>query len=466
MWHDCNGMGWPVVDPNAHGGSSQRTIRAAVLDASALSARPFRLFAPSCGSWRVAQRLPVSCDRVGFPPAENCDPKGRTGPMELTLNASMYAPARQVNHAQTDRAAALRENGTNAPTATEVAIKQKTAVEPQRREAAATARPTELTRESALAELNRRAHAARPDAMARPEAAEDVRVRGEGDISEAEKKLMAHIHNFINGVSSNNPAYDFDGNGSVDRADMLTMVNRLMDSYAPDGPKLNGSTNGPQLTEVFNLLQAMGTNNPEHDLTGNGRVGMDDLVALVGQLNGQQARPMSGRPLETPDTTNLTTEQEQKIQDLLAAWGTDDPSFDLTGDGNVNVHDLLALLEQFKQENGELAAPPETGGSAAAQEIENLLAAWGSDNPEFDLNGDGKVDVQDLLALLELQQQQNNGPESDPNTGANPMEQQLMDLLAAWGSNDSQFDFNGDGKVDVMDMLALLEKHQKESAAS
>ena len=108
------------------------------------------------------------------------------------------------------------------------------------------------------------------------------------------------------------------------------------------------------------------------------------------------------------------------VEGLLAAWGTNDDRYDLNADGTVNVRDLLSLLAELSDttkadETTNLTGAPPTGPEAFTDldgqtpplppeedplTIEGLREAWGTDNARYDLNLDGTVNVQDLLALL------------------------------------------------------------------
>lgn len=183
------------------------------------------------------------------------------------------------------------------------------------------------------------------------------------------------------------------------------------------------------------------------------------------------------------DGSDPTGQLELTIDNLLEAWGTDDPTYDLNGDGNVDIDDLFALLDKMAQElhGGEnddiepLSPPdepaplgpiegsdqppagdtpstsppsgadetiqtPSTGDNILVQEnpegsesgqdndndngtglltIDNLLDAWGTDDPGYDLNGDGTVDIDDLFALL-AQMAENNDPTKEPPSPLGP----------------------------------------------
>lgn len=177
--------------------------------------------------------------------------------------------------------------------------------------------------------------------------------------------------------------------------------------------------------DIDAFMAAWGTDDATWDIDGSGTVDGSDL----GQVLAAQTEALNG---------------DAELQGLLGAWGTADPDWDLNGDGIVNGADLGIHL------NGGVG-----GGTADSTEepldIEGFAQAWGSSDPAYDLNGDGIVDGADLGTFL---QQQTDGP----------IDQSRMDaFMNAWGSDDPEFDFNGDGIVDGVDLGHLLETFGDES---
>ncbi len=107
--------------------------------------------------------------------------------------------------------------------------------------------------------------------------------------------------------------------------------------------------------------------------------------------------------------------------------------FDLTGDGDVGVDDLLALLGAFGSCGGGGACPADFDGDGTVG-VSDLLALLGALGPcpgarcPWDVDGDGVVGVADLLAVLS-----HPGPCADPG--------------------DCPYDVNGDGVVDSLDAM-------------
>lgn len=164
------------------------------------------------------------------------------------------------------------------------------------------------------------------------------------------------------------------------------------------------------------FMAAWGSDDATWDIDGSGKVDGTDLGAML----AAQSAAASG---------------DGQLEALLGAWGTADPDWDLNGDGMVNGIDLGMHL------NGEV-------GSVAAQSIslDGFSGAWGTDDPAYDLNGDGVVDGADLGQYFA----------DHPEETANIDENMLSGLLDAWGSDAPEFDFDGDGIVGGSDLGRLL----------
>ena len=135
---------------------------------------------------------------------------------------------------------------------------------------------------------------------------------------------------------------------------------------------------------------------------------------------------------------------ELDMEAFFAAWGSDDANYDVDGNGTVDGNDLSMLLAS--QDN---MATPGT--------VDDVLQQWGVEgDSSADLNGDGLVDGEDLVLAL-------SGPAEDPavEDGAErTYESRLEGLLADWGSNATRSDLNGDGTVDGLDLSQLLSEYE------
>ncbi len=107
---------------------------------------------------------------------------------------------------------------------------------------------------------------------------------------------------------------------------------------------------------------------------------------------------------------------------------------DVNGDGTVDVSDLLRLAWAFGASTGNPSYNPacdfDNDGGIDVNDLLYLAQTWGNAALAGDINGDGHVDAEDLLLFA-----------------------------ASWGRRagetgyDSRCDFNGNGAVDVSDLL-------------
>jgi Ca2+-binding EF-hand superfamily protein len=151
---------------------------------------------------------------------------------------------------------------------------------------------------------------------------------------------------------------------------------------------------------------------------------------------GDRSKPTITVQRPTPPTSTPTQGSAPISQEgFNKVWGTDNADYDLNGDGTVDVQDLIQFINgggtQTPEEPSQDPAQPltlSTGttlpSTAAADEpegeepnaitIEGLFKAWGTDNADYDLNGDGRVNVEDLIQFLTGQQgEEAQGPQND-----------------------------------------------------
>lgn len=175
-----------------------------------------------------------------------------------------------------------------------------------------------------------------------------------------------------------------------------------------------------QTLDMEAFMAAWGSDDQTWDVDGSGMVDGTDLGTLLAVQSAADAG-------------------DSDLQALLGAWGTSDPDWDFNADGIVDGLDLGVYLE-----GGVGDSPP----ASEALSVEGFVAAWGSADPAYDLNADGIVDGQDLGQYLEQQLEST----VDPN--------QLEQFMSAWGTDDAAFDLNGDGTVDGVDLGLFLEQAQ------
>lgn len=194
-------------------------------------------------------------------------------------------------------------------------------------------------------------------------------------------------------------------------------------------PNVEIATNAPAETtpptaasnplDMDAFMAAWGSDEGTWDVDGSGRVDGSDLGAIL----SAQSAAASG---------------DEAIDSLLGSWGTADPDWDLNGDGIVNGIDLGMHL------NGESGSGGTAGGASLT--LGGFAGAWGTDDAAYDLNGDGIVDGADLGQYLA----------DHPGEAVNIDTDALVGLLDAWGSDSAEHDHDGDGVVGGGDLGRLL----------
>ncbi|MAJ46698.1 MAG: hypothetical protein CBC35_05240 [Planctomycetes bacterium TMED75] len=151
----------------------------------------------------------------------------------------------------------------------------------------------------------------------------------------------------------------------------------------------------------------------------------------------------------TPDSTNSSngccgTLNEIDMDQFFEAWGSNAAEFDIDNSGVVDGTDLAMFLGM--------------GMTTPSSPIDDVEENWGNQGDSAgDLNGDSAVDGVDLAIALAGAGSQDEAPDQDSAPdGENSSSTALEDLLADWGSNSEDSDLNGDGTVNGQDISLLL----------
>ena len=150
-----------------------------------------------------------------------------------------------------------------------------------------------------------------------------------------------------------------------------------------------------------------------------------------------EARPVqTDGPTESMPPTAASNPVD--IDDFMAAWGSGDTDFDIDGSGQVDGRDLGMFLSA------------QNAAAAGDGDLEALLGAWGTADPDWDLNGDGTVNGIDLGIHLDSVE--------DPQGETASSELTIEGFAEAWGTANADYDLNSDGVVDGSDLGAFLEQ--------
>jgi Ca2+-binding EF-hand superfamily protein len=199
------------------------------------------------------------------------------------------------------------------------------------------------------------------------------------------------------------------------------------------------------------------------------------IIPGVARAVGVHPMPRPSAPAQTPEPAasetaprrmaRVSADQGDRsvLERMKADWGKSESPWDLNGDGTVNIRDLLHALATMGARVDNASPPSPTNAQPEVQTspqpfddgqqpdrqtwIERLRAHWGETGSPWDLNGDGTVNVRDLLKAVAMMG--GDGRQADAETW-------IERLRADWGKADSPWDLNGDGTVNVRDLLRAL----------
>lgn len=239
--------------------------------------------------------------------------------------------------------------------------------------------------------------------------------------------------------------YDLDKSGTVDMRDLVTLLARQQPAAAPDAPEIKKAPPIDPSTGVS--IKDGGVEAPAPGATSTGTVAdapstIDAKLAtgdIAPNVSMPGPAPDGGTAAELTGTTDPTAAGPKDAVSILGgimdAWGTDNAQYDLDGDGTVGMNDLLQALSDLSGGDDGVSMPAG---------LQDLLNAWGSGDATWDLDGDGTVGMSDLLQMLA-------GGSGDAESGPT-----VDGFSAAWGSDDPMYDLDGDGSVGMNDLLAFL----------
>lgn len=174
----------------------------------------------------------------------------------------------------------------------------------------------------------------------------------------------------------------------------------------PQGPFGPGDMEG--------LMKSWGQANSQYDLDANGTVDVDDLIAMI--MNWQE--PAEPTPTPTPiPTPTLTPNADTVGLDAAVDVAIEVPVPE-TRPVDVDLGTLNAVTGPGETKpptpspasgsvDANVASGPTCGeplppaaNSGGGSEIDNLMAAWGQRGSRYDLDGNGVVDVDDLINMI------------------------------------------------------------------
>lgn len=177
----------------------------------------------------------------------------------------------------------------------------------------------------------------------------------------------------------------------------------------------------------------------------------------------QQQVPDATAVAGEPQTAEQVQFTQSDIETLMKIFGTSigDSNFmaeyDLDGNGSINLQDLNAMLANIAAAEQAVRDPQM---AFSQQDLDLLLQAFGAQPGDelydlaLDLDGDGIIGLQDLNLMLANMVQ----PETPGGFTQNHIDQLMGAFGATSGSENfiAELDLNGDGTLDLSDLNLLL----------
>ena len=260
------------------------------------------------------------------------------------------------------------------------------------------------------------------------------------------------LNGVLAGWGGTDPMNDLDGDGTVGPRDRDIVLASWGFTCAV---RLTGDIDGNGVVDVrdqVGLLAAWSTDNAQADVDQDGTVGQGDLDLLTANWSRTLGRRLLGdvNGDDVVDVVDLTG--------VLAAWQRGVPQADVDGDKLVNDRDRDFVLAQWGAKSGT-DLPGDVNGDKLvdARDADLVTATWDTAWARADLDGSGLVDIGDLLIV-----NSNFGATAgrdllgDVNGDWIVAAVDEAHVLAAWGTDRAQADVDASGLVGVGDLVTVL----------
>jgi hypothetical protein len=152
---------------------------------------------------------------------------------------------------------------------------------------------------------------------------------------------------------------------------------------------------------------------------------------------------------------------------LISQWGKSDSKYDFTQDGQVNMADMKVMLANWRPSFGEQTPEQPADPSSDPADVDTIAPAATTLAPSAEIPStqppvqptDSLPIDSDVTEPVPPSPTETSAPPSapieptDPNTGSQPT---MLGLIGAWGQNNSTYDLNFDGTVNMGDLLMML----------
>jgi hypothetical protein len=148
------------------------------------------------------------------------------------------------------------------------------------------------------------------------------------------------------------------------------------------GPPAINRQFGPD--DMQGLLEHWGQANSRYDLNADGTVDVDDLIAMIANWQAAPDNPPSTDPV-MPSGDSTPVLSPAKIE---PATGERTPSVDVVATSSPD------------SPVADTASEPITEPAPAPDPLDKLVGAWGQPATEYDFDGNGVIDADDLIHMI------------------------------------------------------------------
>jgi Ca2+-binding EF-hand superfamily protein len=246
---------------------------------------------------------------------------------------------------------------------------------------------------------------------------------------------------------------DSDGSGTVDDADIEFVEANYGSSFAQ---RVLGDATGNAKVDTDDLLMALAdfrSSRTRSDVDGDGKINRRDLSMIQARMGATASTVLTG------DVNGDRLVDDMDIDLIEAHLGSSWAQADLNGDGTVNVGDLMLVLSASGDSSAQRLIGDISGdGLVDAVDQDLLTASFGSEYTQADVDANGSINTSDLMELLSAWGE-TYGSElvGDIDGSCSVDETDIALYVATLGSSWAQADLDGDGIVATSDNLILLE---------
>ncbi len=265
---------------------------------------------------------------------------------------------------------------------------------------------------------------------------------------------LVYFYDIINGINYYEKKYDYYRDGFLDIYDYLYLesnVPQLVSKVKPDCDFNNDGVVDYKDVSEFEIAFTGAIYVKEYDLDNDGSLDNYDYFLLRSQLPPVIVTPKPTPPDKKYDFNNDGVVDSTDAEVILEVMSSAkyDPIYDLDNDGRVYKLDCYILEKMINDANPDTPSYDkydlDRNRIVDKYDLNSLLWAMkrGVYEPSYDLNADMRIDSKDYGILANAIPTATPSPSVEPTSALVPL--------------GPEFDFNGDGKVNVDDLVILGE---------